>query len=283
MKRWAILTVALYGLVLVVLTFPVLVVFLTDLVIPSEHGWDVSLSEVARFYREWGYWLWLGILLACQALLLLVPMDVARERQTPRRRLVVPVVVAGFLMAQLVFAGFFSLLALAFGDDGYKLIEFLARLTFERSAQDPVTGPALQQAGFRSDDTQAWAVIVGLLLTLWVIWGLVFSRFAQRVGAEGLMHRLVRWLLRGSILEFLVAVPSHIVARHRGDCCAPVATFWGIVTGLSLMLLAFGPAVFILFVRRFRQLRPPPRPGPEPGESQVESPGSRNGPTSSLG
>ena len=264
MKRWALLTVALYGLALVVLTFPVLVVFATDLIQSSGNGWELSVSEAWQAYHAWGYWLWLGILLLSQALLLLVPMDVARERLTPRRRLAVPVVVAAFLMAQLAFAGFFSLLALAVGDDGYKLIEFLMRLTFEHTAQDPVTGPALQRVGLQDDGLQALLVAGGLLLTLWAIWALVFSRWAHRSDADGLMHRLVRWLLRGSILEFLVAVPSHIVARHRNDCCAPAATFWGIVTGLSLMLLAFGPAVFFLFVRRFRQLQPAPRSGMRP-------------------
>ena len=71
-----------------------------------------------------------------------------------------------------------------------------------------------------------------------------------------LMDRLTRWLLRGSILELLVAVPSHVVSRSRGDCCAPMGTFWGIVTGLSVMLLAFGPGVYFLFVARMTRLRP---------------------------
>jgi hypothetical protein len=33
--------------------------------------------------------------------------------------------------------------------------------------------------------------------------------------------RATRWLLRGSILELLVAVPSHVIVRRRDDCCAP--------------------------------------------------------------
>ncbi len=67
----------------------------------------------------------------------------------------------------------------------------------------------------------------------------------------------MKWLLRGSILELLVAVPSHIVVRQRGVCCAPAGTFWGITTGLAVMLLAFGPGVFFLYVARCRRLRPP--------------------------
>jgi hypothetical protein len=71
-----------------------------------------------------------------------------------------------------------------------------------------------------------------------------------------LLKRMHRWLLRGSILELLVAVPSHIIVRRRGDCCAPLGTFWGIATGISVMLLCFGPGVFFLFVERFERLKP---------------------------
>jgi len=53
-----------------------------------------------------------------------------------------------------------------------------------------------------------------------------------------------------------VAVPSHIIVRRRGDCCAPIGTFWGIVTGISVMLLCFGPGVFFLFVERCQRLQP---------------------------
>jgi len=45
--------------------------------------------------------------------------------------------------------------------------------------------------------------------------------------------------LNGSILELLVAVPSHINRAAAGQLLRSVGTFWGIVTGLSIMLLAF--------------------------------------------
>ena len=35
-----------------------------------------------------------------------------------------------------------------------------------------------------------------------------------------------------------------------------MGTFWGIATGISVMLLCFGPGVFFLFVERFRRLQP---------------------------
>ena len=73
---------------------------------------------------------------------------------------------------------------------------------------------------------------------------------------EALSRRLTKWLLRGSILELLVAVPCHVIVRQRNDCCAPFITFWGIATGMTVMLMSFGPGVFFLFAARIRDMKP---------------------------
>ena len=97
---------------------------------------------------------------------------------------------------------------------------------------------------------------ITVIAVLWLIWAVVFYRFARADDPEALVKRTTRWLLRGSILELLVAVPSHIIVRNRHGCCAPFGTFWGIATGLAIMLLCFGPGVFFLFIERVRRLRP---------------------------
>ena len=62
--------------------------------------------------------------------------------------------------------------------------------------------------------------------------------------------RAVSWLFRGSILELLVAVPSHVIVRRRHDCCAPMVTGFGITSGIAIMLISFGPSVLLLFKKR---------------------------------
>jgi hypothetical protein len=41
-----------------------------------------------------------------------------------------------------------------------------------------------------------------------------------------------------------------VIARRRGDCSAPAVTSFGIVTGIAVMLLAFGPSVLFLYKKR---------------------------------
>jgi hypothetical protein len=54
----------------------------------------------------------------------------------------------------------------------------------------------------------------------------------------------------GSVLGLLIAVPSHVVARQRGDSSAPMVTSFGIATGIAIMLLSFGPGVLLLYKKR---------------------------------
>jgi len=71
-----------------------------------------------------------------------------------------------------------------------------------------------------------------------------------------LLSRQCSLLLKGSILELLIAVPTHIVARCRDYCCAGFMTFIGLTMGVAVMLFSFGPAVFFLYADRWKRLHP---------------------------
>ena len=243
MKRWAVLTVLLYTLALLLLTVPVLLMAFGNWGF-YNHG--LTLKNALHLYRDVGYWLWLAVLVAGQAALLLLPINLAERRLPARRPVKVPVIVTGFFLANLLFAGLLAVFCAAFKEEGFGIFGFLT--PFKANEVSP-------------SDLQT---VVGMMITIlvfWFIWAAIFRQFAQSDDPDALLTRSTRWLLRGSILELLVAVPSHIFVRRRDDCCAPAGTFWGIATGISVMLLCFGPGVFFLFIERFERLKPKPPGG----------------------
>lgn len=234
MKRWTVFTVLLYALALLALTVPIILAAFAG-------KNNLTLKHAAEIYLQWGYWLWLAVLLAGQSLLLLLPLKITQRRFIPRRALKIPCIVTAFLIANLFFAGIIDILCAAFKEDGMNIFDYL--IPFNPSLQNP----------------QSLEIIIAAIVTLlafWSIWTIIFRHFADSDDPDSLLKRAVRWLLRGSILELLVAVPSHIIVRRREDCCAPFGTFWGIATGLAIMLLCFGPGVYFLFAERFQRLTP---------------------------
>ncbi|HTX22502.1 MAG TPA: hypothetical protein VMD27_11695 [Candidatus Aquilonibacter sp.] len=230
MKRWAVLTVAIYALALLLLTIPAIL---------ASFRWGAAggpgVKDAAEIYLQWTYWLWLAVLVAGQVLLLLVPIDISERRLPSRRKLKIPVVVTAFFLGSLCFAGVLSVLCAIFKDDGLDVLAYVDKI-FAQNGQ--ITSPGVLCSLFL--DTSVF----------WIIWAFIFHRFAKSDEPDAFIKRAVRWLLRGSILELIVAVPSHVIARRRDDCCAPVGTFWGIATGISVMLLCFGPGVYFLFAER---------------------------------
>jgi len=226
MKRWAIYTVLLYALALILLTAPAILISL-----------GITLGNALTVYANFFYWLWLAVLVAGQFLLLLVPIDISEKRLPARRKLKIPVLVSAFFLGMLSFSAILSVvLATVAKDKGFDYFNLY--------------GP---------DDKTGWGFISTSIITLlvfWLIWAIAFRDFSKSDTPHALIKRAVRWLLRGSILELLVAVPSHVIVRRRDDCCAPIGTFWGIATGISVMLLCFGPGVYFLFVERMNRLQP---------------------------
>jgi len=167
------------------------------------------------------YYIFVPVLVVAQGVLLLVPVGIVRERPVRRRGIVVSAVVAAIPMAALTFGFFYSFALMIWGEN--QVDSFL---------DHPL--PLLA------------------LLIFWLVWGAVFIRSYADLASRSFTSHLTRWLLRGSILELLVAIPSHIISRQRNECCAPIGTLLGIATGLAIALMSFGPGVFLLFAQRIR-------------------------------
>jgi hypothetical protein len=243
MKRWAIYTVLIYALALILLTAPVVLIAFANWGLKES---SMNIKGALQLYLTWGFWFWLVVLVAGQILLLLVPIDISERRLPSRRKLKIPVIVTAFFLANLFLAGIFSILCAIFTDGAFSLFEFLDPSTIFNNR------PNAQSNGL-------WGIIL-LVVGFWIIWAIIFRNFAKSDDPNALLKRAMRWLLRGSVLELIVAVPSHVIVRRRDDCCAPAGTFWGIATGISVMLLCFGPGVYFLFVERIQRLQPRPPP-----------------------
>ena len=187
----------------------------------------VKIGDAWDAFKWWPYWVWLGVMLVSQWALLAVPVRVASLRPVSQGPVWRTILAGGLAAGGLVVGTFFS------------IYEFIIQ---DKSLDN---GPFLT------------AVEVGLLA--WCVWALIFSRMSRRMEPTDWVSRQCRWLVRGSILELLVAVPTHVVARYRDYCCAGFMTFIGLTMGVSVMLFAYGPAVFLLFAGRWKRLHPDPR------------------------
>lgn len=218
----------LYALLVVLVFSPVIIelTFFTFNQDSSESAPEAPgiFDRVLEIYKAWQFWIWCGIIMLIQASLLLVPVKVPEAAAVPKRHIRVTVLTIAFLFSILL-CGFVCSVAFAiFGDD--ILI-----------------------------DPFIW-LLAGFIIIAWIFWSYIFFRYSKKTTSELFVRKGIGWLIKGSVLELLVAVPSHIIVRRRGDCCAPGFTSLGIAAGVVIMLIAFGPGLYFLFKARFERMRP---------------------------
>ena len=221
MRNWGIVVTAFYALALMGLLVPGGLLLAT---------WP-DIPDLLDFYGSsltiWLTWVWIVILVGGQALLLFLSVDTSRKKLKPRQHVLVSISTAALLFALLALCGIWTLVAGFIGDDLFKKLLIDSELK-----------------------VLAW------LLALWLLWGLAFYLYAR--GTPERAARVLGWLFRGSVLELLIAVPAHVIVRQREDCSAPVVTSFGIVTGLAVMLLSFGPSILFLYRKRLERYRQRP-------------------------
>lgn len=214
MRKWGIVISLFYAVIVFCLLVPAGMILAGD-------GSPLRLvfsRDMFELFGEWLVWVPIIALIAGQAILLFLSVDTSFKKLKPRAHVAVSVITTSMLFAVLAFAGLSAAGAAAYGD------KFLDRYWLS----------AAQMFG-------VWA-------SLWVLWGIAFYLYFRN--SAQVTTRAVSWLLKGSVLELLIAVPCHMWVRRRGDCSAPIATSFGIVTGIAVMLLAFGPSVLLLYKKR---------------------------------
>jgi len=210
MRKWGIVIAIVYALLVLALMVPVLLLLVG--------GVTDFVGTVWSSYESGWYWLPAGVAICGEIALLFLTVDTSRHRLKPRAHILVSGTVAAALTAMLTAAAIWSIGFAARGDD------------FWNSFWDHAI------------------YIAAFLLGLWLLWGIFFYFYLRNSSAA--VTRVITWLLRGSVLELLIAVPCHIIVRRRQDCSAPIATSFGITTGIAIMLLSFGPSVLLLYKKR---------------------------------
>jgi hypothetical protein len=216
-RKWPYAAVLLYTFWLAAVFTPV-VLSLAWMWGRPDGGLSNATGALSGLYLEgWPFWIFCGVMVLSQILLLALPIRIVKERPIPRRSIWATALAAATLFSLVVIGVVASAGAALWGDD---IIDFKLPLLF--------------------------------VLVTWALWAWVFRSFAYATDPRAYLHRLMKWLLRGSILELLVAVPSHIVVRHKDVCCAHGLTAMGIATGLVVILISFGPGLYFLYAQRIR-------------------------------
>jgi len=84
-------------------------------------------------------------------------------------------------------------------------------------------------------------------LALWCFWSVVICIYWRQSDHYTWIGKVVRALIAGSILELFVSIP--VYATHQDDCYCQRGSYTGLVFGSTVLLWAFGPGVFLLFLR----------------------------------
>jgi len=218
--RWPAIAILLYSFLIVVVFMPLL--FLIAVLLGKSGG--IEFDEVPgiflKLYTEvWFLWVFCGFLILCEIILLIMPIRIVKERPKPQRGIWITTIAAAALFVILILGIVLSISAAIWGDD--------------------------------IPDISGWILLFFVIFN-WLFWTCLFRYFAHNHDAKSYVRRLMKWLLRGSILEILVSIPSHIIVRHKDVCCAHGLTAAGLATGFAIMLISFGPGVYFLYAERIR-------------------------------
>ena len=221
MKYWGAMVSVLYAVLLIAVLVP-----LSVIILPDAQA-DTALKALFQRLHDWSFviWLYFGAAVIAQAALLTMPVEAASKRPVTKRSIIPLVAAASLAMALLAAGAVFAI-------------------------DEVIRKKAL--------DDRTLAIVGAVFFVMWGFWARIFYLWSRKTGPMDLLSRQTKLFFKGSILELLIAVPSHIIARQRTYCCAGYDTFFGIAFGISVMLFSFGPGIFFLFAGHIGRLKRTP-------------------------
>ncbi|RKY12462.1 MAG: hypothetical protein DRP65_01250 [Planctomycetota bacterium] len=90
-------------------------------------------------------------------------------------------------------------------------------------------------------------VLILIPLALWCLWSVIFCIYWRQGDHYTWVGKVLRALIGGTILEFFVSVPIYVTRQE--DCYCVRGSYTGLVFGATVLLWAFGPGVFLLFIK----------------------------------
>lgn len=231
MRSWGIVVTAFYAVVVIsLLSFGL--IFLAD-GWKAFGSWDQSGVEELLLLAL----IPTAFLVGGQILLLFLSVDTSWRRLKPQRHAKVTAGLVGIMVTILAFAVFFAIAVAHSGDN----IDTLIGSWFTDSWVESLS------------EESVFSLFLAIVFLIWGFWGVVFYTFSKRVSSN--VDLAVSWLIKGSVLELLVAVPCHIIVRQREWCCAQYISGYGIAAGIAIMLMAFGPSAAFLYKRKLAEYK----------------------------
>jgi hypothetical protein len=94
-------------------------------------------------------------------------------------------------------------------------------------------------------------ILILIPLALWCFWSVIFCIYWRQSDHYTWVGKVLRALIGGTILELFVSIPIYVTRQE--DCYCIRGSYTGLVFGATVLLWAFGPGVFLLFIKEKRR------------------------------
>lgn len=110
---------------------------------------------------------------------------------------------------------------------------------------------SLLEYGANNGSGATWGMtgIWAAMLFLWAFWACVFFVYWRQGDRHTQLGKMIRGLVAGSLLEFIVAIPAHVWATRQRGCYCATGTYTTLVFAGTVLLWAFGPGIILLYWR----------------------------------